>query len=51
MVVCDKCWSDAHIRSQNNTTKSQYEHYLDILKEVNERNKLHTSCSCGGLRK
>ncbi len=31
--VCEKCWSDAFVRSQSDTSKTQTEHYLDLLFE------------------
>jgi len=33
MAVCEKCWADAGRRSRNNHSKSQTEHYMDLLKE------------------
>lgn len=33
MSICHKCWNDAFDRSVNDRTKTQYEHYLDILNE------------------
>ena len=31
-VVCEECWGNAHLRMQDNPQKSQYEHYLDLIK-------------------
>ena len=33
MACCEKCWSDAYWRSFINQTKSQTEHYYDLLNE------------------
>lgn len=31
--MCKKCWDDAHMRVLSDTSKSQTEHYLDLLEE------------------
>ena len=33
MAGCEKCWSDAYMRSFNDPTKGQAEHYTDLIKE------------------
>lgn len=33
MASCEKCWSDAYVRSIENPMKTQTEHYQDLLKE------------------
>ena len=33
MPACEKCWSDAYMRMIGDTSKSQSEHYADILRE------------------
>jgi hypothetical protein len=33
MSVCEKCWRDAYVRSISNPSKSQAEHYNDLLDE------------------
>ncbi len=37
MTVCEKCWEDAFTRSQADPSKSQTEHYFDLLKGRKER--------------
>ena len=32
-MACEKCWGDAYIRHLNNPSKSQAEHYVDLLEE------------------
>lgn len=32
-MACEKCWGDAYLRSLNDQSKSQPEHYLDLLLE------------------
>lgn len=32
--VCEKCWADAYMRSMEDTSKDQSEHYADITLEV-----------------
>ena len=32
-MVCEKCWSDAYRRMLVDTSKSQSEHYYDLLEE------------------
>ena len=36
MACCEKCWADAYIRARCDTSKSQAEHYPDILREREE---------------
>ena len=33
MASCEKCWSDAYMRSIENPMKVQAEHYQDLIKE------------------
>ena len=33
MAACEKCWSDAYRRMLADTSKSQTEHYYDLLEE------------------
>ena len=33
MAICLKCWNDAYLRSLSDTSKAQYDHYLDFLEE------------------
>ena len=33
MSCCEKCWNDARLRAKYNLSKSQTEHYYDLLKE------------------
>ncbi|GIV43937.1 MAG: hypothetical protein KatS3mg035_1060 [Bacteroidia bacterium] len=33
MASCEKCWSDAYMRTLSDPMKSQYEHYVDLIKE------------------
>lgn len=33
MASCEKCWSDAYMRTHTNPMKSQAEHYQDLIKE------------------
>lgn len=33
MSSCEKCWGDAYMRMLGNGTKSQAEHYHDLLQE------------------
>ena len=40
MTSCEKCWGDAYMRSLGDRSKSQSEHYRDLLKEREE-----TPCS------
>jgi len=35
MPSCEKCWGDAYMRTHTNPTKSQAEHYQDLIKERN----------------
>lgn len=39
-MIYQKCWDASYIRAQSNPNKSQYEHYLDLLKE-NEDDRTH----------
>ena len=32
-MVCEKCWGDAYLRTMEDTSKTQSEHYLDLLAE------------------
>jgi hypothetical protein len=32
---CEKCWSWAYMRTLGDPSRSQYEHYLDVLNEQN----------------
>jgi len=32
-MACEKCWGDAFIRHMNNPSKTQAEHYTDLLEE------------------
>ncbi len=42
MSCCEKCWSDAYLRMLDHPSKSQAEHYKDI---VAEREKDGSPCS------
>jgi len=33
MPTCEKCWADAHRRAVSNPTRSQVDHYYDLLEE------------------
>lgn len=33
MAACEKCWNDAYIRMIADSSKSQVEHYYDLLSE------------------
>ena len=33
MSACEKCWGDAYRREMDNPSKSQAEHYHDLIKE------------------
>jgi hypothetical protein len=33
MSACEKCWGDAHMRAMCHPSKSQAEHYHDLLEE------------------
>jgi len=33
MLYCEKCWGDAYLRMINDLSKSQTEHYEDLLIE------------------
>jgi hypothetical protein len=33
MPACEKCWGDAYMRWLAHPSKSQSEHYLDLLEE------------------
>ena len=33
MSTCEKCWADAYGRTTNNPSKSQTEHYHDLMQE------------------
>ena len=33
MPSCEKCWNDAYMRTHTDPTKSQTEHYQDLIKE------------------
>ena len=33
MSACEKCWADAYVRMRLNPSKSQAEHYQDLLEE------------------
>lgn len=39
-MICEKCWSDAFVLTFSNTSKSQYDHYLDLIKNHNHINKM-----------
>lgn len=36
MASCEKCWGDAYMRVYSNPTKSQEEHYRDLIEERKE---------------
>jgi len=36
MASCEKCWGDAYTRTHTNPTKSQAEHYQDLINERKE---------------
>lgn len=33
MSACEKCWRDAYKRMRDQPSKSQSEHYMDLLEE------------------
>lgn len=33
MTMCEKCWSDAYGRAMAHTSKTQTDHYCDLLRE------------------
>lgn len=35
--VCEKCWADAYMRSMEDTSKSQSDHYADTITEAEAR--------------
>jgi hypothetical protein len=37
MPTCEKCWADAHKRAVSNPTRSQTDHYYDLLKERKDK--------------
>lgn len=37
MAACEKCWSDAYGRMRSDPTKSQTDHYQEILEERKEK--------------
>ena len=39
-AACEKCWADAYRRMKANLSKSQGEHYYDLLEE-----RKHNPCS------
>jgi rubrerythrin len=46
-MACERCWGDAYQRSLTDPTKTQSEHYRDLLEE---RKELQAVCvRCGGL--
>ena len=36
MASCEKCWGDAYMKTFTNPSKSQAEHYSDLIKEREE---------------
>ena len=36
MPTCEKCWGDAYMRLLADSSKSQTDHYYDLLKERKE---------------
>jgi hypothetical protein len=36
-MACEKCWGDAFVRHLNNPSKSQAEHYVDLLEERKDK--------------
>ena len=34
--ICDKCWDDAGLRTQGDSSKSQYDHYVELMDERRE---------------
>jgi hypothetical protein len=41
MGACEKCWSLAFMRAQDDTSKTQSEHYLDLLEENPQHEPIH----------
>lgn len=33
MPACEKCWADAYRRAMNDPSRTQFQHYSDLLKE------------------
>jgi hypothetical protein len=33
MAVCEKCWTDAYSRAMGDFSKTQTEHYCDLIEE------------------
>lgn len=32
-MACEKCWGDAYMRHLDNPSKTQFDHYSELLKE------------------
>ena len=32
-MICQQCWDDAYVRMMTNPSKTQMEHYMDLLEE------------------
>lgn len=47
MSVCEKCWSHAYLREMADPSRSQYEHYLVLLKENADDPAHNAPCTCG----
>lgn len=37
MSACEKCWRDAYMRTLSHPSKSQTEHYYDLLEERKDK--------------
>lgn len=37
MSACEKCWYDAYVRSRQDVSKSQAEHYTDLIEERKDK--------------
>lgn len=37
MSCCEKCWADAYMRSLGDRTKTQADHYRDLLEERKDK--------------
>jgi hypothetical protein len=49
MAACEKCWGDAYGRMLGDSSKSQGEHYHDLLEERKD-NPCTPKQQCGGIK-
>jgi hypothetical protein len=51
-MTCEKCWGDAYLRMQGDPSRSQTDHYYDLLKERNNgKCTCHHECKKEGPRR